>query len=362
MKLLIAGGGTGGHVFTGIALAQELQSRGADNQIVFVGTQKGLESRLVPQAGFRLETIDIVGFKGLSFAAKIRCLLFLPRSFFQSLKIIFREKPDSIVGVGGYASFPLIVLGSLLGISTAIVEQNSVPGLANKLLGRWVGRVFLAFAGTQKYFRSNRCLLTGNPVRREVLANAQKATFEKMKAAEADKTFHILVFGGSLGALAIDQAMMAACPFLKDLAAKIQVRHQTNGKLLSELRESYRAAGIHATVEKFFDDMGSLYVWADLIFCRAGAISVSEIASLGKAAVFIPFPFATDNHQEANARSLTDAGAGILLLDGNLSGEKVAEIIRQNLENQRHLVDLGNKSLKYSSLRAAQTMVDALSF
>lgn len=362
MKLLIAGGGTGGHVFTGIALAQELQSRGTENQIVFVGTEKGLESRLVPQAGFRLLTIDIFGFKGLSWAKKIRCLVFLPRSFFQSLMIILREKPDRMIGVGGYASFPLIVIGSLLGITTAIIEQNSVPGLANKVLGRFAKRVFLAFSITRKYFRSNRCLLTGNPVRREVLSHAQTTTFKKMSDTKTQKTLHILIFGGSLGALAIDQALMAAGPLLKDIAEKIEVRHQTNGKLLSDLQTTYQEAGIKAQVEKFFDDMGSLYVWADLIFCRAGAISVSEIATLGKPAVFIPFPFATDNHQEANARSLTDHGAGMLLLDVDLNGKKVSQIIRQNIEDRGHFVDMGDQALRFSSQRAAQTLVDALSF
>jgi UDP-N-acetylglucosamine--N-acetylmuramyl-(pentapeptide) pyrophosphoryl-undecaprenol N-acetylglucosamine transferase len=349
---MIAGGGTGGHVFTGIAVARELLSRNAKDHICFVGTERGLESRLVPQAGFLLRTTPVFGLKGLGLKSKLKSLGTLPQSFFSSLKILFQEKPDLVLGVGGYASGPIILLASLLRIPTALVEQNSVPGLTNRILGRFVRKVFLAFANAQKYFPREKCVITGNPIRRELFESAQK----KMKK-DKNSDFSLLVFGGSQGARKIDQSLLDAAPLLK--GAKFHLTHQSNGPLMEDLKKTYKQHEIDAQVVKFIDEMGQAYNQADLVICRAGAISVTEISVLGKPAVFIPFPHATDNHQEANARSLTDHGAGVLLLDRDCTGERLAQIIREFMDNPEKRKEMSQKAFHYARPRAARDIVDS---
>lgn len=351
MKLLVAGGGTGGHVFTGIALAREWVERGADFSVVFVGTQKGLEVELVPKAGFRLECIPVYGFKRLSAAKKIRALLILPVSFLRAFALLWREKPDVVIGVGGYASLPVVIAASLMGIPTTIIEQNSVPGLANRLIGGWAGRIFLAFESARRFFSKDKCLWTGNPVRRELIPEALSGSHERNR-------FTVFVFGGSQGAKRLDQAALDAIPLLKKNAAQLRVIHQCKSELREPLMEAYKAAGLEAEVLPFIHAMGKVYGQADLVVCRSGALSTAEIATLGKPAVLVPYPFAADDHQMANARALSDSGAALLVADQDLSGTRLADLILSLMADEGRRREISRRALHFSSARSAQKIMD----
>ena len=356
MKILIAGGGTGGHVFTGLAIVQELLSRKGQHKVCFVGSPQGIENKIIPKTGHPLKTIHVLGLKGMSWPQKMKGLFTLPRSFWDSLAILLREKPDVILGVGGYASGPIILLGALLRIPTAIIEQNSIPGFANRLLSYWVKKIFLAFDKTKKYFPRDKCLVTGNPVRKELFSqNGSK----NQKNNQQNIKFHILVFGGSQGARRIDRAMQDTVPHLKDIQDEITILHQSRGDGVSNLSKIYHNHGLDAKVVKFIDDMKEAYEQADLVVCRAGALSVSEIATLGKAAILVPYPFAADNHQEENAKALAEKNAAILLLDRELSGRKLSDTIHEYFYSKEKRQELTHNILHFSSYRAAQTIVDS---
>jgi len=322
---IIAGGGTGGHFFSGVAIAEAAWSRDPDHRVVFVGTRNGIEGRTPERERLDIQYVTVSGLKGKSLAQRALTMLQLPVSLGQSLAILTRIRPDVVVGVGGYASGPLLLAAWMTGTPTAVMEQNSVPGYTNSVLARFVDRIFVGFPEAAEHFPDHKTVHTGNPIRRAMLERiGQDAPASDREAV------HLLVFGGSQGAHHLNTAMVEAAP---QLAARpdtqLRIAHQTGPGDLDEVVAGYRDQGLEGVVEvlPFIDDMASAYRRADLVVCRAGAMTVAELTACGKPAILVPFPHAIYNHQEINARSLSDRGAARLLLDADLDGETLAQAI-----------------------------------
>lgn len=326
MRVLIAGGGTGGHLFPGIALAEEIVTRHPKNDVVFVGTDRGLEARVVPQNGFVFEAIKSRGLKGVGLVKMLLGLLLLPVSFISAIGLLRKYKPDVVVGVGGYSSGPVVLMAWLLRIPTAIQEQNALPGFTNKVLGKVVDAIFVSFEAAIPFFPYKRAHALGNPIRRALLENF-------LRSKIAHERFTLLIFGGSLGARGINSRVIEALPFLKDMKDEIHVLHQTGKADLETVKKGYAEQGFPADVREFIDDMAGAYLGADLVLCRAGATTLAELTVCKKASILIPFPHATDDHQAVNAKALVDAGAAIMFREADLTGEKLATAIRE-LKNE----------------------------
>lgn len=329
LKVVIAGGGTGGHLFPGIALAEELMTRHPENDVLFVGTAKGLEATHVPKAGYKLELIDVQGLKGKGLGGLISGLFALPRALHQARRILLKYQPQVVIGVGGYASGPAVLMAWWLGIPTAVQEQNALPGLTNKILGKVVKSCFVAFDEALQYFPAKRSVNVGNPIRRALLEN-----FLRPKAREEGP--RLLVFGGSLGAHAVNVATVEAVKVLAAARPELQVLHQTGVRDLEETKAAYAAAGLTARVQAtaFIDDMSTAYAQASVVACRAGATTLAELTVCKKAAVLIPFPHAADNHQEVNARAMVDRGAAVLLRQAELTGDSLAAAVGALLDDE----------------------------
>jgi UDP-N-acetylglucosamine--N-acetylmuramyl-(pentapeptide) pyrophosphoryl-undecaprenol N-acetylglucosamine transferase len=351
MKVLIAGGGTGGHLFPGIALAEEVVTRHHGNDVLFVGTAKGLEARVVPKAGFKLELIDTSGVKGRGLGGWIGGLLKLPRAIFQSMSILRRWAPDVVVGVGGYASFPVVFSAWLLGYPTAVQEQNALPGLTNRVLGKLVRTVFVSFDEARAFFPAEKVQNVGNPIRKALMENF-------LRPRTRHDRFSLLIFGGSQGAHAINVAAVEAAALLGDLAGKIDILHQTGKNDIESTREGYERAGIKARVVEFIDDMSAAYATCDLVVCRAGATTLAEITVCKKAAILVPFPFAADNHQEVNALSLVDKGAAVMIRQPELTGERLAAEIRDLVEHPTRRAEMERAAGSLGRPEAAKEIAD----
>ncbi|MEO8552624.1 MAG: undecaprenyldiphospho-muramoylpentapeptide beta-N-acetylglucosaminyltransferase [Kofleriaceae bacterium] len=351
MKLVIAGGGTGGHLFPGVALAEELRAREADAQITFVGTARGIEARVLPELGWPLELIEVSGLKTVGAAGAIKGLFRLPRAYWQARALLKRLRPDAVIGVGGYASGPVLLAAKLRGIPTAICEQNSIPGLTNKILGRLARRVFLSFDTSRKFFKANKVVMAGNPVRRELLARLAAP------ATTHDDRIHVLVSGGSLGAVAaIELAAQALITLAKD--HRLAITHQTGEKDLEATAARYREAGIEADCRAFIKDMAATYLATDLVIGRAGATTVAELAIAGKPAVFIPYPFAADNHQELNAQEMAEQGAALVLRQAELTADKLVAALRPLLADPAKRTAMGAAMKTLAKPGAAAAVID----
>jgi UDP-N-acetylglucosamine--N-acetylmuramyl-(pentapeptide) pyrophosphoryl-undecaprenol N-acetylglucosamine transferase len=356
MRLIIAGGGTGGHLFPGIAVAEEFLARDPRNEVLFVGTERGIEARVLPRLGYRLECIAASGMRGTSLLAKVRGVRLLFLSLFQSRKIVREFAPDLVLGVGGYASGPLVLTARRSGCDCYIHEQNALPGLTNRLLARSVKKVFISLEESRTHFPEGRSVLTGNPLRRQIRDGARQAR----TVPSPEGTFHLLVFGGSAGAHRINRAMTEALSRLTELRERLCILHQTGENDLEEVREAYRREGFHAEVVPFIDAMAEAYARADLVVCRAGATTIAEVTACGKACVFVPYPYAADDHQRKNAESLVNRGAGFLILDRDLSGELLATTIGGLVADPDKIADAGRKASLLGRPGAAGEIVDAM--
>src|SRR6476469_3877334 len=321
LRVVIAGGGTGGHLYPGIAVARELLARQPDAQISFAGTAKGIESRVIPREGFPLDLIRSGGLKGKSIADRVRGAMLLPVSLGDAWSIVSARRPDLVIGVGGYSSGPVVLMAALRGTTTMLLEQNAVPGVTNRLLARVVKAAAVTFDSTQAFFGS-KAFVSGNPVRPEFFAAAGPQ--QESAINDQASVIRVLVFGGSQGAHAINVAMVEAAPQLAAGGSHLRLVHQTGERDVEMVRTAYREAGLQADVEPFLDDMGRQLGPADVIVCRAGATTLAEITAAGKAAVLIPLPTATDDHQRKNAEALSTAGAADLLLQRDLTGPVLA--------------------------------------
>ncbi len=351
MRMLIAGGGTGGHVFPGIALAEEVVTRHPANDVVFVGTARGLEAKVVPQAGFPIELIDVKGLKGKGLLDTLRNLLLLPLAFFQSLAILRRWRPDVVVGVGGYASGPVVLVAWLLRIPTAVQEQNAIAGFTNRVLGRFVQAAFTAFPEAVRQFPRRKVFQLGNPIRKTLMDNYM------MPAARHPEP-RLLVFGGSQGAHALNMRVLEALPHLADLRDRVRITHQTGAKDREYVEKGYQACGFQPDVREFISDMSGAYAEADLVVCRAGATTLAELTVCKKPSILVPFPAAADNHQVKNALSLVSAGAAVMIEEKDLTGELLAHEIRSILSSPERLERMARAAGRLGSPQAAKEIAD----
>jgi UDP-N-acetylglucosamine--N-acetylmuramyl-(pentapeptide) pyrophosphoryl-undecaprenol N-acetylglucosamine transferase len=347
MRLILAGGGTGGHLFPGLAVAREFRRRDPSVEILFVGTAQGIELRVVPQEGFKLETLAVKGIKGRGARGWLEALYGVPASFLRSLKILKTFQPDCVIGLGGYASGPVLLAARVTGARCAIMEQNLRPGFTNQLLGRWVQRVFTSYGRSAEFFTGASVIETGNPVRWGKLPDVAKR-----------EKFSLLVFGGSAGARRINDAMVDALKRLSDLERRLYITHQTGAADYAAIKEAYAALPFEAQVTPFIDAMDEAYAAADLVLCRAGATTVAELTALGKAAILVPYPFAIYDHQRGNAEALAERGAADMILDRELSGALLAEKIRTYLADRGRLERMAQAARAIGRPEAAARIVD----
>ncbi len=352
MKMLIAGGGTGGHLYPGVALAEEVTTRQKGNEVLFVGTERGLEARVVPQLGYPLELITVKPLKGKGLGGVIQGLLALPQAVAHSRKILRTFAPDVAVGVGGYASGPVLLAAWLTGTPAVVLEQNTIPGFTNRVLGKLVDQVFVAFDSSSRFFPRKKVVALGNPIRRGLLDNF-------LASRQSSDRFTLLVLGGSQGAHALNVKMSEAAPLLAALGPSLRIVHQTGEKDREMVAEAYRKAGVDADVRAFIEDMSPAYLGADLVVCRAGATTIAELGVTKRAAIFVPYPFAADNHQEANAQELVQLGAGIMLRESELDAAKLAGEIRTLFEDRPRLAQMERAAGRAGRPEAGREIVDA---
>ncbi len=338
LRVLIAGGGTGGHVIPALAIARELRDRhGAE--VRFVGTARGLETRLVPEAGFPLELIHVGQLKNVSLLTRVRTMLDLPLGVGRCVGLLRSFKPDVVVGVGGYASGPAMMAALLLRVPTLAFEPNAVPGLANRLVGKWVSAAAVNFEETQRYFR--RARVTGIPVRAEFFGIGKKLGQGK----------RLLVFGGSQGARVLNEVMPTIVGRLLEAIPGLEIVHQTGGRHGVSTKEAYERAGLigerverGVRVQPYLDDMPAEFAEADLLLCRSGASTMAELAAAGKASVLVPFPQAADDHQRKNADVFVTAGAAELVVESELTPEGLLEVLRELLADDVRREEMGTRA------------------
>jgi UDP-N-acetylglucosamine--N-acetylmuramyl-(pentapeptide) pyrophosphoryl-undecaprenol N-acetylglucosamine transferase len=351
--IVVTGGGTGGHALAGITLAEEWKSRiGPQADVLFIGAHGGLEEKLVPRAGIKLELLSVGSLNRVSWRKQLSTLFRLPLALLQASALLLRERPRFVIGVGGYAAGPVVLMGSLLGwlwgAKTALLEQNLVPGLTNRLLSRFATRVFAAFPGT--LFPGRAAEITGNPIR---------SKFRPLAPATASP-FTVFVFGGSQGALGINTLVLEALPHLKTLGPAVSWIHQTGERDFEHVRQGHEAAGSKARVEKFIYEMEDCYQSASLVVCRAGASTLSELARVKRAAILVPLPTAADNHQEKNARVFETAGACQVLLQGSEAGAELARRIQEFIAHPEKLRQMEESIACFSRPNAGKDLIDAL--
>ncbi|MBK7993067.1 MAG: undecaprenyldiphospho-muramoylpentapeptide beta-N-acetylglucosaminyltransferase [Blastocatellia bacterium] len=348
LKVIIAGGGTGGHIFPGVAIAREFQSRDSSNEILFVGTEQGLEKKIIPREGFKLEMIHVAALKSVSIAKRIKSLLMLPGSFLEVRKLLKSFRPDVVIGVGGYSSGPVLLLAALQGLPTMVIEPNALPGFTNRVLANFIDKAAVTFEVSKPYFKG-KAVVTGNPVRGEFQNIAKKT-----RASQN----HLLIFGGSQGAYAINMAMIEALPKLEAKKAKLSITHQTGEKDLEQVRAAYQQHGWSADVRPFIDKIVDEFARADLILCRSGATTVAELTAAGKAAILVPFPLAADDHQRKNAEALEQAGAAKMIVQKDLTIERLAKELVDLIDNQEKIDVMEIASRKLAHTDAAAKTVD----
>ncbi len=362
MKILFAGGGTGGHLYTGVALAEEYQARGlSPADIVFVGTEYGLEKEIVPKNGYRLEYIPVKPLKGKGITFRLKTLFQIPSSLLKSFQLLRREKPSLVFGIGGYASGPVVLMASFLGIPTAVLEQNSIPGVTNRILGKFVDRIFICFEHARKFFKPRKTVFSGNPIRKDFFVSMNASLVNEVERGldQASSTFPtLLILGGSQGARSINQAMVGAAPLLAKEFPNLKILHQTGKADFEEVQKAYQSNKVNAEVYDFVHHIHELYLQADLIICRSGAGTITEIELLGKPALFIPFPYAADDHQRWNALELVEQGAGRIILNRELSAERLAADVKNLLSSPTALQEMGDKARHLAKPNARAQIVE----
>jgi UDP-N-acetylglucosamine--N-acetylmuramyl-(pentapeptide) pyrophosphoryl-undecaprenol N-acetylglucosamine transferase len=350
MKLLIAGGGTGGHVFPAIAIAQEWLSRGKEREVVLVGTQRGIEMKLVPQAGLPLETLRVAGLKGKGGATLLKNLAMLAPAMLDARRVLRTHKPVAAFGVGGYAAGPMLLATWLGRVPNVIFEPNAEPGFTNKLLARISTRIATGYEISAQAW-GKKAIVTGCPVRPE---------FFTIPARKPQKPFRLLITGGSQGALPINRTFVDAMDALAQRKNDLSIVHQTGERDYNAVRTAYARREINAEVLPFLTNMAERFAWADVIVCRAGAITAAEIAAAGRAAIFIPFGKATDSHQLRNAQEMSRAGAGRLISETDLTADKLATEIFSLLDQPQEIEKLSTAARGLASPHAARDIVNLI--
>jgi UDP-N-acetylglucosamine--N-acetylmuramyl-(pentapeptide) pyrophosphoryl-undecaprenol N-acetylglucosamine transferase len=350
VKLLIAGGGTGGHVFPAIAIAREWLSRGSEREVVLVGTQRGMEMKLVPQAGLPLETLRAGGLKGKGGVTLAKNLAILGPGLLDAMRILSKHQPVAAFGVGGYAAGPMMLATWMRGIPNVIFEPNAEPGFTNKVLAKLSKRIAAGYDRSAKAL-GPKAIVTGCPVRQEFFA---------MKPRELQKPFRLLVTGGSQGALVINRAFVDAMDRLAVRKEELSIVHQTGERDYNAVRTAYARREYAAEVVPFLSNMAERFAWADVIVCRAGAITASEIAAAGRAAIFIPFGAATDSHQLRNAQAMASAGAGRVIPEPELNADRLCSEIFSLLDQPREMEKMMTAARGLATPNAARDIVNLI--
>ena len=350
MRVILAGGGTGGHVIPALAIARELQTR-YSAACLFIGTSRGIETRLVPAAGFPLELIQVGALNQVSLMTRLKTLFGLPVAVWRALRIFREFRPDVVIGVGGYASGPAMAAAALRRIPMLAFEPNVVPGFANRIVAPFVSAAAVHFEETKEYFRN--CHVTGVPVRSQFFDLPSR---EKARAAGEPPT--LLVFGGSQGAHAINRAVCEAVSGLREQLPNLQIIHQTGERDYSATVEAYEKLGIKAEVSKFIDDMPGTFARADLILCRSGASTVAEIAAAGKPTVYVPFPRSADDHQRRNAEAMQNAGAAVMLEEKDLTPQRLVEVVAGLLADPAKLQTMSQAARRMAHPNAAREIAE----
>lgn len=343
-------------MFPALSLAQAVMESDPQARVLFVGTQRGLEAKVVPAHGFALRRIPARGLMGLDWKAKLRTFLGLPWVLGRCLGILAGYRPHLVVGMGGYVAGPVVLMAFLMGIPTAVAEQNAFAGRTNRMLGRIAGRVFLAFQDTEEQFPQRKVRITGNPVRKQLLEAARECGPVKWDPSGKEQ-FRLLIFGGSQGARGIDLAVREAIPLLARLPFPLAVLHQTGQAQVRELRRAYEESGIPHEVVGFIDRMETAYSRAHLVICRAGASSLAELSLFGRPSILVPFPYAVDDHQKRNGLFFQRAGASVLLEQAELSGASLAALVEKLATQPKVLESMGQAARSLARPEAAQSMV-----
>ena len=350
MKVIIAGGGTGGHVFPAISIAEEILRRNGGNEVLFVGTDQGIEKRILPEMGYRVEFINSRGIVGKSFFQKVAAMISILGAMLSSLRILRDFRPDAVIGVGGYASGPTLLCAAMSSIPTAICEQNCVPGLANRILSRFVGKIFITFEESKEHLPAEKTVLTGNPIRRDLARGAA----EKKTRQNAPR--NVFVLGGSQGARKLNEIVPLS---LGKLDERVNVTHQTGEAQAESVRETYRQLGISAEVFGFTDDMSRVYEKTDLVICRAGSGTLSEITAFGIPSILVPLPSSTHDHQLKNAKVLESNAAAVVIEEKELSVEGLCAVMEKTLE-QTTLGRMAENSKKLARPHAAREIANEI--
>jgi UDP-N-acetylglucosamine--N-acetylmuramyl-(pentapeptide) pyrophosphoryl-undecaprenol N-acetylglucosamine transferase len=349
--LMIAGGGTGGHIYPAIAIAREYLARDASWKVVFVGTEKGLEKTIVPKAGFPLEFINVGGLKGKGGVDLLRNVARLPLGFVDAWRVVGKHRPAAVLGVGGYSSGPVLVAAMLRRIPTIVHEANAFPGLANRVVARWVTSVAVAFAEALPRMHRPDGVVTGNPIRGEFFAAPAPAAGRTRK--------RVLIFGGSQGSRILNEAMSQALLFLARQKDVLEIVHQTGPNNLDSVREAYRqSAFADARVVPYLDPMADEIAAADVVVSRAGAMTVGELAAVGRAAILVPFAAATNNHQELNARVVEKAGGALVITEAELTPERLAAAVSEMVADPQRAARMGAAAKTLARPDATKNIVD----
>jgi len=352
MKVMIAAGGTGGHIYPGIAVANEIMRRDSSSEVLFVGTSRGLETRIVPENGFQLALIHSAGLKSVGIRGTIKGVMTLPRSFLEARRLLREFRPNVVVGAGGYVSGPVLMMAVVMGIPTLVMDSNALPGFTNRRLAKFVDRAALTFQEALPYFGKNGTV-TGNPVRKEF--------FETKPKERTDGKISVLIFGGSQGARAINNAMIGALEHLNGSRETMKVVHQTGEADFETVRNAYHERGWEsAEVRPYISDMMHEFEKADILVCRAGATTCAEIAAAGKAAVMIPLPTAADDHQRKNAEAMQNAGAAKMLAQDKLTPELLASTLTELADSPETISAMESGARKLARVDAAEATVDII--
>jgi len=354
LRVVIAGGGTGGHLFPGIAIAEAFCEKIPDCKVLFIGTDRPFEKTILAEKEFDHETIFVQAIKGKALWSKLAAVVVFPWAVYQAARKIRRFGANLVVGVGGYSAAPVAVGAWIMGIRVVIQEQNILPGMTNRLLARLASRIYVSFENTRMPGDPKKICLSGNPVRREVLAFAGKRS---SRDRSDQRRLTVLILGGSQGAHSINQSVAAALDELADTSGLYFI-HQTGTADEMDMETAYANHKVPCRVKVFFKDIGTEYAQADLLICRAGATTVAEAAVLGKACLFIPYPFAAENHQELNARALVKDGAAGMILEKDLNGRTLARLIQYYLTHRQALIYMADRVRAFGRPNAAMNIVE----
>jgi UDP-N-acetylglucosamine--N-acetylmuramyl-(pentapeptide) pyrophosphoryl-undecaprenol N-acetylglucosamine transferase len=355
LRVVVAGGGTGGHLYPGIAVAREILARRPDAAISFAGTARGIEARVVPREGFELDTIRSGGLKGKSVFDRVRGAALVPLGLLDAWRIVSSRRPGLVIGVGGYSSGPVVLVAALRGVPTMLLEQNAVPGLTNRLLSPFVRAAAVTYEATRAFF-GDKAFVSGNPVRPEFVSGVDDGAVARAQVAAP--VSRVLICGGSQGAHAINVAWVEAASRLAAHQPVLRITHQTGERDVEMVRRAYAAAGVESEVEPFLYDMGRRFGQADLIVCRAGATTLAELMAAGKPSVLIPLPTAADDHQRKNADALAAAGAADVMLQADATGTALADRIVTLLDDAGLRARMGAAARALAKPEAARTIAD----